>query len=223
MQFIILKEMNFFKILILSIFSSFLFFSCKDENEQQLLVEKMEKKNRESFEQINKAWLLNIPNASVEVSSVLNQWKEWQSFEQEIKQKPKSSISAFKQKVLNLVSKSDSLHLSVPPRFNKPQVRSRIVALQTKILALDTYFSLDIVPHDKVEDLIKAINKEMTAFYMQCEEIVVKSRIPTEIGEPRIISVSDTTRNAKAINFDDLEQKEILEKNKKTDLKKTYN
>ncbi|CAM4319796.1 hypothetical protein FLTE109939_05215 [Flavobacterium terrigena] len=215
--------MNFFKILILSVFSGFLFFSCKDNEEQLLLVQKMEKKNRESFDQINKAWLLNIPNASVEVSSVLNQWKEWQSFEQEIKQKPKSSISAFKQKVLNLVSKSDSLHLSVPSRFNKPQVRSRIVALQTKILALDTYFSLDIVPHEKVEDLIKAINKEMTAFYMQCEEIVVKSRIPTEIGEPRIISVSDTTRNAKAINFDDLEQKEILEKDKKTVLKKPNN
>lgn len=214
MQFIIPKEMNFFKILILSVFSSLFFFSCKDKDEQILLVQKMEKKNRESFEQINKAWLLNIPNASMEVSSVLNQWKEWQSFEQEIKQKPKSSISAFKQKVLNLVSKSDSLHLNVPSRFDKPQVRSRIVALQTKILALDTYFSLDIVPHEKVENLIKAINKEMTAFHMQCEEIVVKSRIPTEIGEPRIISVSDTTRNAKAINFDDLEQKEILEKDK---------
>jgi len=223
LQFIILKEMKFFKILLLSIFSSFLLFSCKDEEKQALLIVKMEKKNRESFDQINKAWLLNIPNASLEVSSVLNQWKDWKNFEQEIKQKPQSSISAFKQKVLNLVSKSDSLHLNVPQRFNEPQVRSRIVALQTKILALDTYFSLDIVPHEKVEDLIKAINKEMTAFYMQCEEIVVKSRIPTEIGEPKIISVSDTTRNAKAINFDDLEQKEILEKNKKPDLKKTYN
>ncbi|MES2864338.1 MAG: hypothetical protein V4666_09495 [Bacteroidota bacterium] len=215
--------MNFFKILILSVFSSFLFFSCKNEENQALLIEKMEKKNRESFDQINKAWLLNIPNASVEVSSVLNQWKDWKNFEQEIKQKPKSSISAFKQKVLNLVSKSDSLHLSVPPKFNQPQVRSRIVALQTKILALDTYFSLDIVPHEKVQDLIAAINKEMNAFYMQCEEIVVKSRIPTEIGEPRIISISDTTRNARPINFDELEQKEILEKNNKPDLKKPYN
>ena len=83
--------MNFFKTLILSVFSILLFFSCKDENEQVLLIEKMEKKNKESFEQINKVWLLNIPNASVEVSSVLNQWKEWQSFEQEIKQKPKST------------------------------------------------------------------------------------------------------------------------------------
>ena len=215
--------MNFFKILVLSFFSSLLFFSCKDENKQRLLVEKMEKKRLESFNQIDKAWLLNIPNASVEVSSVLNRWKEWQSFEQEIKQKPKSTISAFKLKVLNLASKSDSLHLNVPPRFNEPQVRSRIVALQTKILALDTYFSLDIVPQDKVQNLIAAINKEMNAFYSQCEEIIVKNRIPTEIGEPKIISVSDTTRNAKAINFDDLEQKEIIDKNKKTDFKKTYN
>jgi hypothetical protein len=204
--------MNFFKLLILSVFSSILFFSCKQNDEQVLLVEKMEKKNRESFEQINKAWQLNIPVTGPEVRGVLNQWQDWKNFEEELQQKPKSSISAFKQKVLNLVVKSTSLHENVPPRFNIPQVRSRIVALQTKILALDTYFSLDVVPHEKVQNLIAAINKELHAFYMQCEEIIIKNNIPTEIGEPKIISISDTTRNAKAINFDDLEQKEILKK-----------
>ncbi len=202
--------MNFFKLLILSVFSSLLFFSCKQNDEQVLLVEKMEKKNRESFEQINKAWQLNIPMNSPEVRGVLNQWQEWKNFEEELQQKPKSSISAFKHKVLNLVAKSSILHENVPQGFNIPQVRSRIVALQTKILALDTYFSLDVVPHEKVQNLIAAINKELHAFYMQCEEIIIKNRIPTEIGEPKIISISDTTRNAKAINFDDLEQKEIL-------------
>lgn len=206
--------MNYFKLLVCTLFSAIFLFSCKNENEQTLLIQKMEKKRMASFNQIDKAWVLTIPASSPEVKVVLNQWKDWQSFEQEIKQKPKSSISAFKLKVLNLVSKSDSLHLNVPSRFNLPQVRSRIVALQTKILALDTYFSLDIVPEDKVQDLIAAINKEIIAFHMQCEEIIVKSRIPTEIGEPIIINISDTTRNAKMINFDDLEQKEIIEKNK---------
>jgi hypothetical protein len=189
-----------------------LFFSCKQNDEQVLLVEKMEKKNRESFEQINKAWQLNIPVTSPEVRGVLNQWQEWKNFEEELQQKPKSSINAFKHKVLNLVAKSTSLHENVPPGFNIPQVRSRIVALQTKILALDTYFSLDVVPNEKVQNLIAAINKELHAFYLQCEEIIIKNRIPTEIGEPKIISISDTTRNAKAINFDDLEQKEIQKK-----------
>ncbi len=204
--------MNFFKLLIVSVFSSLLFFSCKQNDEQVLLVEKMEKKNRESFEQINKAWQLNIPVTSPEVRGVLNQWQDWKNFEEELQQKPKSSISAFKQKVLNLVTKSTTLHTNVPANFNIPQVRSRIVALQTKILALDTYFSLDVVPHEKVQNLIAAINKELNAFYMQCEEIVIKNRIPTEIGEPKIISISDTTRNAKVVNFDELEQKEISKK-----------
>lgn len=204
--------MNFFKLLILSVFSSILFFSCKQNDEQVVLVEKMEKKNRESFEQINKAWQLNISVTSPEVRGVLNQWQDWKNFEEELQQKPKSSISAFKQKVLNLVTKSTTLHTNVPANFNVPQVRSRIVALQTKILALDTYFSLDVVPHEKVQNLIAAINKELNAFYMQCEEIVIKNRIPTEIGEPKIISISDTTRNAKVVNFDELEQKEISKK-----------
>lgn len=172
----------------------------------------MEKKNRESFEQINKAWQLSIPVTSPEVRGVLNQWQDWKNFEEELQQKPKSSISAFKQKVLNLVTKSTTLHTNVPTNFNVPQVRSRIVALQTKILALDTYFSLDVVPHEKAQNLIAAINKELNAFYMQCEEIVIKNRIPTEIGEPKIISISDTTRNAKVVNFDELEQKEISKK-----------
>lgn len=212
MQFTILKRMNFFKLLIVSVFCSVIFFSCNKNEEQALIVEKMEKKNRASFEQINKAWQLNIPITSPEVRGVLNQWQEWKNFEEELQQKPKSSINAFKHKVLNLVAKSTSLHENVPPRFNIPQVRSRIVALQTKILALDTYFSLDVVPHEKVQNLIAAINKELHAFYMQCEEIIIKNSIPTEIGEPKIISISDTTRNAKAINFDDLEQKEMLQK-----------
>ena len=211
MQFTILKRMNFFKLLIVSVFCSVIFFSCNKNEEQALIVEKMEKKNRASFEQINKAWQLNIPITSPEVRGVLNQWQEWKNFEEELQQKPKSSINAFKHKVLNLVAKSTSLHENVPPRFNIPQVRSRIVALQTKILALDTYFSLDVVPHEKVQNLIAAINKELHAFYMQCEEIIIKNSIPTEIGEPKIISISDTTRNAKAINFDELEQKEILQ------------
>lgn len=204
--------MNFFKLLFVSVFCSVIFFSCNKNEEQALIVEKMEKKNRASFEQINKSWQLNIPITSPEVRGVLNQWQEWKNFEEELQQKPKSSINAFKHKVLNLVAKSTSLHENVPPRFNIPQVRSRIVALQTKILALDTYFSLDLVPHEKVQNLIAAINKELNAFYMQCEEIIIKNSIPTEIGEPKIISISDTTRNAKAINFDDLEQKEIQKK-----------
>lgn len=168
-----------------------------------------------AFEKINKSWNIIIPAQSPEVQLEISKWKEWQSFEQDLKQKPKASISAFKLKVESLAKKSDSLHLSVPYQFNKPQVRSRIIAMQTKIQALDTYFSLDIVPQDKVEPLIREINKELIAFYNQCNEIVIKNRIPFEVGEKEMISALDTTRNAKTMDFDELEKIEVQEKDKK--------
>lgn len=195
---------------------SFLFFSCKEEPKDLMLVQKMEQKNKIAFNDINKAWNIVVPTNSPDVQTTLAGWKKWQTFVNELKQKPKTSISAFKLKVIRLVNQADSLYLQLPPRFNQAQVRSRLVALHTKLQSLDTYFSLDVVPAEKITPIIADINKELNAFYMQCEEIVVKSKIPTEVGEKAMISALDTTRNARNINFDEEEEKEklILEKEK---------
>jgi hypothetical protein len=193
----------------------FSFISCKNQENDMLLVAKMEQKNKMAFNQINQSWVVFPATTFPEVSAVTNQWKDWKKFESEWLQKPKTSISAFKLKVKNLVAKSDSLHLNVPYQFNSPQVRSRIVAMQTKILSLDTYFDLDVVPHEKVKELIFAINTEYASFYKQCEEIIVKNRIPVEQGEEKLISIKDTTRLAKAVNFDELELKDIDTKENK--------
>ena len=190
------------------------FFSCKEEKQDQLIVE-MEKKNAMAFEKISKAWVINIPPQSPEVQMEISKWKEWQSFEQDLKQKPKASISAFKLKVEALQKKSDSLHLFVPAKFNEPQVRSRIIAMQTKLQALDTYFSLDIVPQDKVERLIRELNQEILAFYSQCEELIIKNKIPVEDGEKELINALDTTRHAKNMDFDEFERKQIQDKTQK--------
>ncbi|WP_396187842.1 hypothetical protein [Flavobacterium sp.] len=190
------------------------FFSCKEEKQDQLIVE-MEKKNAMAFEKISKAWVINIPPQSPEVKMEISKWKEWQSFEQDLKQKPKASISAFKLKVEALQKKSDSLHLFVPAKFNEPQVRSRIIAMQTKLQALDTYFSLDIVPQDKVERLIRELNQEIMAFYSQCEELIIKNKIPVEDGEKELINALDTTRHAKNMDFDEFERKQIQDKTQK--------
>jgi len=199
------------KILGLSFALFFTLLSCKEEDNDKLMVE-MEKKNALAFEKINKSWNIIIPAQSPEVQSEISKWKEWQSFEQDLKQKPKASISAFKLKVEALQKKSDSLHLFVPAKFNEPQVRSRIIAMQTKLQALDTYFSLDIVPQDKVERLIKELNQEIIAFYSQCEELIIKNKIPVEDGEKQLINALDTTRHAKNMDFDELERKQIQDK-----------
>lgn len=196
----------------LMVFSLFLsFISCKEDEKEKFIVE-MEKKNALAFEKINNAWKIAIPPVSQEVNVEISKWKQWNAFEQDLKQKPKASVSAFKLKVESLVKKSDSLDLTVPTQFNKPQIRSRIIAMKTKIQALDTYFSLDIIPQDKVDVLIKDLNKELIAFYSQCQELVLKSKIPFEVGEKEMISALDTTRNAKNMNFDELEKLELQDK-----------
>lgn len=181
--------------------------SCQKDKEDKLLIEN-EKKTKLVVDQLSKVWSFHFPGVSQEVKNEINSWKEWQSFEQELKSKPQTSISAFKVKVSALVKKSDSLHLGLPQKFNQPQVRSRIVAMQTKIQWLETWFELDVIPHDKVVNLVKDINTEIVAFYTQCEELVVKSKIPKEIGEEEMLRALDTSRNAKHINIDDLELEE---------------
>jgi hypothetical protein len=203
-----------FKKIIFSLLLAFTLFSCKKEEQDVMLIQKMEQKNKLAFDDINKAWEITVPPSSPEVQSVLANWKNWQSFVSALKQKPKTSISAFKLKVTNLSNQADSLYLQVPQRFSEPQVKSRLVALHTKLQSLDTYFSLDIVPLNKIKPIIVDINKELNAFYMQCEELIIKSKIPTEIGEKEMIKALDTTRNAKKMNFDEEEEKQILEKDK---------
>ena len=185
--------------------------SCQNENQDKLIIEK-ERKQNITVNNLSKIWDFQFPIVSQEVESEVGKWKDWNSFKQELKNKPQTSISAFKVKVVALAKKVDSLHLGIPSKFNQPQVRSRIVAMQTKIQSLETWFELDVIPQQKVVNIVKDINTEIKAFYSQCEEIVVKSKIPKEIGETEMLKALDTARNAKNINIDELEFKETQNK-----------
>ena len=101
----------------------------------------------------------------------------------ELEEKPKTSLLAFQLKVKNVSKRSDSLSLTVPEAFNIPQVRSRLVTLNTKIKSLDTYIHLEDIPQKKIITLISEINEEIKGVYNQMDEIVIKKAIPKEIGE----------------------------------------
>ena len=58
--------------------------------------------------------------------------------------------------------------------------------------------------------MIPEINEEISGLYNQWNEIVIKKAIPKEIGEELMLQALDTTRNAKKIDFDELERKEKL-------------
>ena len=184
--------------------------ACENDSQQQLEAQKIAEKNEAVFKNISKMWQFNFPNARPEVKSILNGWNEWRQFEIELSQKPKSTLSAFKMKIKNVSSKADTLVISIPMEYNKPQILSRITTLNTKLKSLETFMNLEVIPQQKVAKLIPEINEEISGLYNQWNEIVIKKAIPKEIGEELMLQALDTSRNAKKIDFDELERKEKL-------------
>ncbi|CAM3570748.1 hypothetical protein FLGE108171_03500 [Flavobacterium gelidilacus] len=180
---------------IVVLFLSIFLFSCEKDN-TKAENEKIIAKNTQTFNLVNSVWNLKTPTLSPTAQNEVANWNEWQQFVIEVNQKPKSNLTAFQLKTKNISSKIDSLQLNIPPQFDKPQVKSRIAALNTKIKMLDTFIHLTDVPQNKIKALIPEINEEISALVGQWEEIIVKKRIPKEVGEEYMIKALDTARNA---------------------------
>ena len=88
--------------------------------------------------------------------------------------------------------------------YNKPQVMSRLAALNTKLKSLELYLNLSVIPEQKVAQLIPEINEEIKGLYKQWDEIIIKKAIPKEIGEELMLQALDTARNA---NPDEMRKK----------------
>lgn len=174
---------------------SLLLFSCQDENKIRLIEQQKEAKKKEAiFNNINKAWVFNIRPLDPTVQGKINNWMEWRSFLTEINQKPKSTIGAFQKKAKVLSKKATELKMNIPYEFNKPQIISRITVIETKIKSMSLFINLNQVQDAKVVKSIPEINEEIVSLQLQLEEIVRRSQIPKEAGEPDRIRVLDTTR-----------------------------
>jgi 5'-3' exonuclease len=184
-------KQNILYIFILTFFA----LSCQDNSNERLADQKKEAQKKEIiFENISKGWVFTNPQLSPNVQSKINTWMEWRAFIIEINLKPKSSIGAFQKKAAMLSKKVVDLNLSIPLEFNKPQVRSRITVLSTKIKALDLFIHLQQIPDKKVIQFIQESNIEINSLTLQFEEIVRRSQIQREEGEPDFIKMKDTTR-----------------------------
>ncbi len=172
-----------------------LFFSCKDDSiTEKAAQQKATHKNEVIFDNISKAWIFIIPTLNSSTQSRVNNWIEWRAFLTEINQKPKSSIGAFQNKASALSKKCADLNNNIPKIFDKPQVKSRILVLITKIKAMDLFIHLNQIPDKKVIQFINDINIEISSLQKQLEEIITRSEIPKEAGEPDLIKMKDTAR-----------------------------
>jgi hypothetical protein len=115
-------------------------------------------------------------------------------FLEELKQKPKKTITAFQKKSTEISKKALALNGTIPFDFDIPQIKSRISTLITKVKLLDLFIHLDNIPDQKVIILISEINIELLSLQNKMAKIVQKSKIPVEEGESDLMKMLDTTR-----------------------------
>ena len=169
--------------------------SCQENKEQRLIENAKDAKKQEIiFDNINKGWNFNTNPSNLASQGLATMWNEWRVFLTELSQKPKSTIGAFRQKANILSKKATALKNNIPLVYNKPEVKSRIAVLISKINSLNLFINLDEIPYQKVVALVNEINIQLVSLQTQLDEIVRKSTIPKEEGESDLIQMLDTSR-----------------------------
>lgn len=177
---------------------SILFFSilsCQVDSAKREADNAREQKKQELvFKNLNEAWHFDTQARSVADREVLAIWDQWRIFVNELEQKPKSSLTSFRQKSKTLSTRVLQLQETIPQAYNRPEVRSRVTALITKINALNLYMNLNDIPEEKVLQNIKEVNDELASLSRQLEETKIKDAIPFEQGEADMLKLLDTSR-----------------------------
>ena len=158
--------------------------SCKEDNQNRIAENAKDAKKKEIiFANIKKGWDFYDEPINEATEESVKTWSDLRAFMQELGQKPKKTIGAFQQKAAAISKKAMVLNNNIPELFNKPQIKSRVSVLITKVRLLDMYIHLDNIPDKKVVQLVGEINKELATLQRQMDILTEKSKIPVEEGE----------------------------------------
>lgn len=176
-------------------FLVFILLSCKNDNQKRLAEnQKQVKRNELIFAAIEKSWVFHDAPINTTTEATIASWNELRVFFEELAVKPKKTIGAFQKKSKALSTKVMALNENIPAQFDKPQIKSRVSALITKVRLLDLFLNLDKIPDKKVTVLVSQINSELVSLQRQMDKIVEKSKIPVEEGESELRKMMDTSR-----------------------------
>lgn len=169
--------------------------SCNSDDEKRLAANQKEAERAEAtFAKIDQSWRFEAQPANPTSQELTGIWSAWREFLNELSQKPTTSIGAFRKKAQTLSLRVDKLRTNIPLKYDKPEIRSRISVLATKVHALDLFLSVNQIDSEQVTTLIGEINIHVRSLQEQFDEIVRKSRIPREEGEADMIRMLDTSR-----------------------------
>ncbi len=185
--------MNLKSLLILILWTFTL--SCQQTDEQELVQQQKAQAARNLvLSEIKSGWHFHTPRLRPDTQDKLRHWAELRQFNSEIMQTPGSSIGGFQKKAKTLSKKAVELNKSIPAEFDKPEVKSRIAALTTKINQINLYLNIREIPAKKISTLVADADAAWSALYREMNEIVQKSKIPLEEGESDILMMQDPSR-----------------------------
>ena len=177
--------------------------SCKEDNQQRDAENKKATQKKEViYKNISKSWDFYATPINTTSEQSVASWTEFRQFLDELGQKPRKTIGAFQKKAAELSKKVLLLNNNIPYQFQKPQIKSRIGTLITKVRLLDLFIHLDNIPDKKVIVLVGEINAELVSLQRQMDKITEKSKIPVEEGESDMLKMLDTTRAIPSTTID---------------------
>lgn len=190
-----MKAFRFLLLFLCCLSSAITILSCNDNDEKrQAETLKDAQKQEVIFNTISKGWNFSNPILTPSSQTIVNNWNEWRLFLDELGVKPKSTIGAFQKKAKALSKRVSDLNTNIPYTFNKPEVKSRIAVLVTKINAINLFINIDDIPAQKVVSLVADVNEELHSLTRQMDEIIRKNAIPKEEGESDMLRMLDTAR-----------------------------
>ncbi|MCG9791897.1 hypothetical protein [Flavobacterium algicola] len=172
-----------------------LLFSCKDDNQKRIAENKKEAARQEIiFSEIKKGWVFYDTPINETAEGTVKTWNEFRLFLAELAKKPKGTMEGYQQKSAAISKVALDLNKNIPLAFDKPQIKSRIAVVITKVSMMDLYIHLDNIPSKKVVVLISEINRELATLQREMDKTVEKSKIPQEQGEADLKKMLDQSR-----------------------------
>jgi hypothetical protein len=169
--------------------------ACKNNDQKRLAEKEKDAQKKEViFSNISKGWIFYDTPINTTSEASMASWNEFRLFLTELAIKPKKTIGAFQQRATAISKKAMALNENIPYQFNKPQIKSRISTLITKVRLLDLFIHLDNIPDKKVVHAIAEINNELASLQRQMDKITEKSKIPVEEGESELMKMMDASR-----------------------------
>lgn len=176
-------------------------FSCQQkDNTQQSLNESVMQHNDSVFAFLETNWHFQIRQSSNELQNILQEWKIWQEFTQELAIKPVTSIGAYQNKIKVLDNKLTSLtYLKYPEALNTPDIKARITVLSTSIKNLNMFLQLNPIDLDKVELSLNQVNENLDILLSQMQNNLSKPAIHSS-STADFDQLLDTVRRANPTN-----------------------